>query len=132
MNGATALPLVRTTRPPKRIINRNIGTIQYFLRSRMKSNSSPSRAIIRIPSELLGLGGRSRSGDALYPVALSLGFVCQMQGALTQRPHDKPGRHQSTIEYQSEQDRICDPVHENANLHPKPEQWSKQARSEHR
>jgi hypothetical protein len=40
MNGATADPCVKRTRPPKTSRNRTIGTSQYFLRARRNAQNS--------------------------------------------------------------------------------------------
>ena len=68
MNGATALPLVRTITPPKRASITITGTSQYFFRMRMKLQSSEMKEI-KTCSELPahGVRGGPRRG-AIDPV----------------------------------------------------------------
>ncbi len=49
MNGATAEPSVNMTSPPNTTIMTKIGSIQNFLRTRMKVQSSPRKASMACP-----------------------------------------------------------------------------------
>jgi hypothetical protein len=62
MNGAMTDPLLSTTNPPKTAIITMIGSIQNFLRTRMKAHSSNTNAICAAASELMlhRFGVRSR------------------------------------------------------------------------
>src|ERR1700730_16525933 len=96
MKGATALPLARTMRAPNTASMRIMGSSQYFLRIRMKLQSSSMKSIMT-SSELPGhrVGRRARR-MALNPVSDGLAVKPTPQRIpADQAKHEADGGHGS-------------------------------------
>src|SRR5215831_10854532 len=66
MNGATAEPLVSTTRPPNTAIMMRTVKSQNFLRTRIKRHSSVRKFIAALSLELVPHGVGCRAGRAAF------------------------------------------------------------------
>jgi hypothetical protein len=88
MNGATAEPLLSTTRPPNTTIINRTGSSQNFLRTRIKRHNSSRKSNTKFPSELIfhRLGLRSR-GLPSDPVAAAFGLSLEPEQVFPKRPH---------------------------------------------
>src|ERR1041385_3932827 len=120
MNGATAEPLVSTTRPPNRTIIKKIGSSQYFLRTSTKRQSTARKSIVR-PLELilhrLGSGTRRLPDD---PIAVAFGLTFQAEQVPAHRPHHKPRRQHRDKEQQPHTKGSDIVVEHQADLEPDP------------
>src|ERR1700737_975962 len=106
MKGATTLPLVRTMIPPNTTIKTKIGSIQYFLRSRMNSKSS-ERNIPIAPSELFFHRLRFRPRRvAVDPVTLWRRFHFESQRPPAEYAHDQSCGQNCAEKNQAKQHRV--------------------------
>src|SRR5215471_4385070 len=89
MNGATAVPLVSTMRPPKNASTIKIGSNQNFLRVRRNAQNSRRNETIIKDSELVleSVRGRARR-LARYPVRINIRLESQTQDVLARQTHD--------------------------------------------
>src|SRR6185503_10228876 len=119
MNGATALPLERMTRPPKTAIMTMIGISQYFRRTRMKLQSSAMKSINMRLSELSRHSGRLRARRrTLDPVRGRVRVEPKPKRILAHRPHDQRDRRHGREEEQGHHDRVDHGVQQQPELGP--------------
>src|SRR5262245_60591977 len=98
MNGATALPLVRTMSPPRSAIMMRMGTSQYFFRTRMKAQSSATKAVMarsELPRHGVGRGPRRAPLD---PVGRCAGLAPEPQRVLAETTHEHAHRRHRPVE----------------------------------
>src|SRR3982074_79357 len=118
MKGATAVPWVRTIKPPKITIMTRIGNSQYFLRSRMNAMSSARKAIVRI-LELTFHRGRCWTGlRTRDPVTPSRRRRFQPQGILARQTHQYRDRSDRQKEQQAHDQRIDGVMQQQAEFEP--------------
>src|ERR1041384_3307593 len=108
MNGATALPFVKTIRPPKIPIITRIGKSQNFLRALIKAQSSRASPSI-FGSELVFHCIRRDTGRvALHPVARRVTVDPQIEKILAERPHNQTHRNDTEDKEKTHDDRVDD------------------------
>src|ERR1700735_266525 len=127
MKGATPDPLDSTSNPPRQNITTNTGTSQYFFRTRRKAKNSrrkdmgnPGNGFLLKSSELLA--HRFRWGPTLrtpQPIARRAPVELETQWILPRCAHQKPYRHDGTVEQYGHDDRIHDPGQQNPKLQPR-------------
>src|SRR5262245_29241959 len=118
MNGAIALPLASTMRPPNTAIITSTGMSQYFFRARTNAQSSPANSVT-IASKLVDHRVAGRAGWlSLNPVRWDVGLETQPQRILPARPQQESKRGDRREEYQPESHRTDAPVQEQPDPQP--------------
>src|SRR3954447_11657206 len=122
MKGATAEPLVSSSSPPKTTIISMIGSSQYFLRARRKSQNSARKTITRSRralSELLAHRVGRRPGRlAQNPVARSVAIDAKPQRILAAPAHNDSDRRHRDEEQEPEDHRRHDAVEQQPEAEP--------------
>src|SRR4051812_23536725 len=105
MKGATAEPLVRTTKPPKITAITTMGSSQNLRRTFMKVQSSLMNSPMTA-SELVMECARPRTGRSPDdPIARSRGIKAEIEWPFATCAHDKSGWGHHRIEQQSHDQR---------------------------
>src|SRR5688500_15854743 len=102
MKGATTLPLLRTISPPNTTIMNRMGSIQYFLRARMKDQSSEKNIPMAASELVLHCFGSGAGRLACDPIAHGVLVEGKIERSFSQYSHDQPGGYDSDKKHQAE------------------------------
>src|SRR5688500_565998 len=119
MNGATAEPWARTSRPPSTTLITMIGSSQNLRRAPRNfhiwtTKSMGRYLLVHVPETVVGRTGRV----ALHPIALGGGVELARHGVAPDDPHHHAGGGKDAEKDHPENDRADDGIHERAELHP--------------
>src|SRR5262245_33978403 len=131
MKGATAEPCASTISTPSSAIMTKIGHSQYFLRTRMKAQSSLIISITAVFLELV----RHRSGRrprrlARQPVRGAAALEPAAHRVLAGKTHERAERRNDPVEQDAERDRAHHAAEKKAELQPPAVQPGEQRRSQ--
>src|SRR5678816_299146 len=120
MNGATAVPDVKKTRPLSAMSITMIGTSQYAFRSRMKLHSSPMNSRIADPSLVLSFHVGRGPRAARDPVRRRISIESPAHRiAANQATNNRYGNNQHVVD-KAEDDSAVHPAQRFADHHPYP------------
>src|SRR6185369_16205482 len=114
MNGASAEPSARISKPPSTSMTTMMGSNQTFLRALRNLQNSVKKAIADVLSrfsELVGQAGRIWPGrGALDPVAWRMALVPTFKDIPAPEPHCPSGGSQDPVEHGAEHDWANDSI----------------------
>src|SRR5882762_990514 len=117
MNGAIALPCVRTISAPNSAMTSRIGSNQNFFRVMTKAASSLAKLSMTLELSHHRLGHRA-GGPPLDPIALCVRVELQRQGMPSEHSHHESDGRDARVEDQPQDDRVDHSVEQKAQPQP--------------